>query len=220
MQFGRPDGIKVTSRSLYNGVVPRPANPAARLRLLDAGLALLHANGFHGSGVQEIADAAGIPKGSFYSYFPSKEEFAVRVLEHYWARIDQEFAVHLRDHTVPPLQRVENFFQTMTEDNQSRNFALGCLIGNLALEIADHSADARATLANVMGQWSGLLADCLREARLDTADLPVQDRAAVIIEAWEGAVLRGRIEQSRRPYDRFATTVLPRLLGRRGVATR
>ncbi|MEW2508425.1 TetR family transcriptional regulator C-terminal domain-containing protein [Amycolatopsis sp. NPDC047767] len=200
--------------------MPRPTNPAVRLRLLDAGLALLHANGFHGSGVKEIADTASVPKGSFYSYFPSKEEFAVQVLEHYWACIDQEFAVHLRDHTVPPLQRVENFFQAMTEDNQSRNFALGCLIGNLALEIADHSADARATLADVMDRWSGLLADCLREARLDTADLPAQDRAAVIIEAWEGAVLRGRIEQSRRPYDRFASTVLPRLLGRRVVAAR
>jgi AcrR family transcriptional regulator len=64
--------------------VPRPANPEVRRRLLDAGVTMLHANGFHGSGVQQITDRAGIPKGSFYAYFPSKEDFAAAVLAHYW----------------------------------------------------------------------------------------------------------------------------------------
>jgi TetR/AcrR family transcriptional repressor of nem operon len=198
--------------------MPRPANPAVRRRLLDAGLALIHANGFNGSGVKEIADAAIVPKGSFYSYFATKDEFAVAVLEHYWAGIDRDFAIYLRDHSLPPLRRIDNFFLAMTEDNQRHDFALGCLIGNLSLEIADHSADARAKLADVMNRWSGLLADCLREAGLDSAGLPAPDRAAVIIEAWEGAVLRGRIEQSRQPYERFATVVLPRLLASTAVS--
>ena len=53
--------------------MPRPPNPEVRKNLLAAGLDLVHARGFAASGVKDITDAAGVPKGSFYAYFPSKE---------------------------------------------------------------------------------------------------------------------------------------------------
>jgi TetR/AcrR family transcriptional repressor of nem operon len=47
--------------------MPRPSNPEVRKRLLAAGLDLIHLRGFAASGVKDITDAAGVPKGSFYA---------------------------------------------------------------------------------------------------------------------------------------------------------
>ena len=77
----------MTGRLIFDGM-PRPPNPEVRRRLLAAGLDLVHAHGFAASGVKDITDAAGVPKGSFYAYFPSKEAFAAAILEHYWADIE------------------------------------------------------------------------------------------------------------------------------------
>ncbi|MFD4607204.1 TetR family transcriptional regulator C-terminal domain-containing protein [Streptomyces sp. NPDC058440] len=196
--------------------MPRPANPHVRERLLAAGLELIHTNGFNGCGIKEITDSAGVPKGSFYSYFASKEDFAVAVLEHYWASIDRDFGFHLRDASRPPVDRVTAFFLAMTDHNAQRDFALGCLVGNMSLELADHSAEVREKLDHIMDRWTGLITACLREAQAD-GDLPgdasPEELAFVIVEAWEGAVMQGRIGQRRDAYDRFATVALPRLLG-------
>ncbi|BFO18376.1 TetR/AcrR family transcriptional regulator [Streptomyces sp. KM77-8] len=196
--------------------MPRPANPLVRERLLAAGLELIHTNGFNGCGIKEITDSAGVPKGSFYSYFASKEDFAVAVLEHYWASIDRDFGFHLRDASRPPVDRVTAFFSALTDHNARRGFALGCLVGNMSLELADHSAQVREKLDHIMDRWTGLIAACLRDAQA-SGDLPggasPEELAYAIVEAWEGAVMQGRIGQRRVAYDRFATVALPRLLG-------
>ncbi|MGW2897250.1 TetR family transcriptional regulator C-terminal domain-containing protein [Streptomyces sp. NPDC001212] len=196
--------------------MPRPANPLVRERLLAAGLELMHTNGFNGCGIKEITDSAGVPKGSFYSYYASKEDFAVAVLEHYWASIDRDFGFYLRDASRPPVERVTAFFLAMTDHNAQHNFALGCLVGNMSLELADHSAEVREKLDHIMDRWTGLIAACLREAQA-SGDIPgdtsPEELAFVIVEAWEGAVMQGRISQRRDSHERFATVALPRLLG-------
>ncbi|MEU3985375.1 TetR family transcriptional regulator C-terminal domain-containing protein [Streptomyces sp. NPDC026672] len=202
--------------------MPRPANPLVREGLLAAGLRLIHTNGFNGCGIKEITDGAGVPKGSFYSYFASKEDFAVEVLEHYWASVDRDFGFHLRDASKPPVDRVTAFFVAMTDHNAEREFALGCFVGNMSLELADHSADVRKKLDHIMARWTGLIAACVREARADGTlpadDTSPEDLAFVVLEAWEGAVMQGRVGQRRDAYERFVTVALPRLLGTRAAS--
>ena len=77
--------------------MPRPPNPEVRRRLLAQGLDLVHARGFAASGVKDITDAAGVPKGSFYAYFPSKEAFAAAILDHYWSDIETRLLPILDD---------------------------------------------------------------------------------------------------------------------------
>jgi TetR/AcrR family transcriptional repressor of nem operon len=60
------------------------ARPNVRERLLDAGVEIFHRCGFNGCGVQEITEAAGVPKGSFYNHFASKEALGAAVLDSYW----------------------------------------------------------------------------------------------------------------------------------------
>ncbi|EKR62104.1 MULTISPECIES: TetR/AcrR family transcriptional regulator [Leptospira] len=54
-----------------------------RKKILETGIQLLRKTGPDGIGIQEIADASGIPKGSFYNYFPSKDHFLLEALEIY-----------------------------------------------------------------------------------------------------------------------------------------
>jgi TetR/AcrR family transcriptional repressor of nem operon len=194
--------------------VPRPANPEVRRRLLEAGVTMLHANGFHGSGVQQITDRAGIPKGSFYAYFPSKEDFAAAVLAHYWNGIRRTHGPLLQ--RTGDLEKVlRTYFHALADDHSTRDFTLGCLVANLALECAGSSAAAAAQLRSILHDWEGQITDCLtrHESVRDVVDDgSARERAAVLIEAWEGAVIRGKIEGSRAPYDRFETQTLPRLL--------
>ncbi|MEV0186426.1 TetR family transcriptional regulator C-terminal domain-containing protein [Streptomyces sp. NPDC050625] len=196
--------------------MPRPANPLVRERLLDAGLTLFHARGINAVGIKEITDTAGVPKGSFYSYYDSKNHFVAAVIDHYWSSVVRDQSLLLTDTSAPPLRRLVAFFETLTQEHAQRGFALGCLLGNFALELTDDNGEARQRLADIMDHWSALIGACLAQARSTgavTASTETTELASMIIESWEGAVMRGRVDRSRVPFDRFLTVSLPRLLG-------
>ncbi len=145
--------------------MPRPANPDTRNKLLEKGGDLLSRIGFNATGVQEITAAAGVPKGSFYNYFESKEAFAVEVLGEYWGSVAADYGPLLRDKKTSPRHRIANYFRGLAEFHKRNRYASGCLIGNMALEVTPSSADVRAKLVAVYREWTGELADCLREAQ-------------------------------------------------------
>ena len=122
--------------------MPRPANPEVRRRLLEAGMNLVHARGFAASGVKDITDAAGVPKGSFYAYFLSKEALAEAILEHYWSDI-QTRLLPILDEDGSAQERITRFFHALTDDHEAEDFLLGCLIGQMSLELSGSSKAVR-----------------------------------------------------------------------------
>ncbi len=126
---------------------------------------LVSTRGFNATGVQEITAAAGVPKGSFYNYFDSKEAFAVAVLTEYWEMVVAEFGAILNQDRTPPLSRVARYFAGLAEFHERRRYAVGCLIGNMALEVTPTSEDVRIKLAAIYREWSAAIASCLREAQ-------------------------------------------------------
>ena len=196
--------------------MPRPPNPDVRSRLLSIGRDVVLERGFNGSGVADITTAAKVPKVSFYNYFESKEQFAAEILEEYWRSIEERHAPILYDARIKPLARIARFFRAITEDHAQGDFALGCLIGNLSLELSNCSEDTRQRLSRLMGYWEASLATCLREAQLRgelRKDKQVAEVAAILVEAYEGAVMRGKVEQNGKAFQRFEKVVLPLLLG-------
>ncbi len=139
-------------------MMPRPANPETRSRLLERGADLICSRGFNATGLQEITDAAGVPKGSFYNYFDSKEAFAVEILSEYWDLIVEGYGPILRESDIPPLSRIARYFQGLAEFHERRRFAVGCLIGNMALEVTPSSEDVRSKLVAIYREWSAALA--------------------------------------------------------------
>ena len=190
--------------------MPRPPNPEVRKRLLAAGLELIHLRGFAASGVKDITDAAGVPKGSFYAYFPSKEAFASAILDAYWVDIETRLVPMLHGDG-SARERITRFFHALADDHETANFLLGCLIGNLSLELSSSSEPIRAQLISILERWGSALAACLRSDDLQE-DLDADEIASRLIEAWEGAALRGKMIRSRIPYDRFEADTVPALL--------
>ena len=186
-----------------------------RRRLLQAGLDLVHTRGFAASGVKDITDAAGVPKGSFYAYFPSKEALAAAILEHYWSDIDARL-LPILEAEGSAQERITRFFHALADEHEAGNFLLGCLIGKLSLELGGSSEPVRAELAAHPRSWDDALAACVRSGQGDSSDIR-SDRDAdgarrLLIEAWEGAALRGKVTRSRDPYDRFEAVTIPALL--------
>ena len=193
----------------------RLANPEIRNRLLTNGGRVIHYFGFNGSGVQDIAAAADVPKGSFYSYFDSKETFVTEVLEAYWASIEHRHGKVMYDARIRPLERIERFFELQVGDHGAQDFKLGCLVGNLSLELSNVSGEVRKALEGVLARWEGMIAACLEEARIRQEVVPDWDSAqlaAVIVEGWEGAVLRSKVERNGDGCRRFLQVTLKRLL--------
>lgn len=206
---------KYLAKIRRHALMPRPPNPEIRLRLLEAGRDVVQAQGFNGCGVQELADAAGVPKGSFYNYFESKETFAAEILDQYWQSIKDRHGPLLRDRRVAPLVRVRRFFHGLTQDHREKSYMWGCLIGNLSLELSASSEGVRRKLIELLRSWQGMLADCLAEAREREElgdDIDPGELAAILIEGYEGAVMHSRVERNNKAFERFEKVTMPLLL--------
>ena len=189
--------------------------PSTRDQLLATGLKVLHARGFHATGVQDIAEAAEVPKASFYSHFPSKEAFGADVLGRYWERRASHAAGILSDQSRPPLQRLHAYFDGKATPAPDARFDRGCMIGNFSAELAADSALVRDRLAAVFAAWGALLARCIREAQQDgslRSTLDPDQTAAFLIDAFEGAVLRTKVDRDGSALERFRAVVFSSIL--------
>ncbi|HVY13802.1 MAG TPA: TetR family transcriptional regulator C-terminal domain-containing protein [Rhodopila sp.] len=189
--------------------------PSTRDQLLATGLKVLHARGFHATGVQDIAEAADVPKASFYSHFPSKEAFGADVLGRYWERRASHAAAILGDETRPPMDRLRTYFEGKTSPPPDAPFDKGCMIGNFSAELAGSSRLVRDRLATVFAAWGTLLARCIRDAQADGTlrpDLDPDETAAFLIDAFEGAVLRTKVDRDGAALARFRSVVFSLIL--------
>jgi TetR/AcrR family transcriptional repressor of nem operon len=186
-----------------------------RERLLDAGLETLHRRGFNGCGVQEITEAAGVPKGSFYNHFESKEALGAAVLDRYWQqRADTSLRI-LDDPKVRPRERLRGYFAAMAAKMAKRGYTGGCLIGNLGAELSDQSKLVSDRLAAVFAGWTEAVETCIRDGQRDGeigADCDAAILASFLINAWEGAVLRAKVEKNGAPFVEFNQIVFGKLL--------
>lgn len=184
-----------------------------RDHLLSTGLRLLHARGFHASGVQDITDAAQVPKGSFYTHFDSKERFGAEVLGRYWEDRASRATAMLGDETRSPMERLRAYFEAKTQTTGP--FDKGCMIGNFSAELAGESRLVRDRLSAVFAAWTRLLANCIREAQAAgelRADLDPDTIGAFLIDAFEGAVLRTKVDRDPTALQRFQTVVFSAIL--------
>lgn len=174
-----------------------------REKIVDAALHLFHARGYNGSGVNDIVVAAGVPKGSFYNHFASKEALGLAAISRYWRDYDIDV---LKDQSVPPLERLRRYFEQKADRFRDGGFSRGCLLGNFAAEMADTNMNIREALSTTLTAWTEAIAGVLREAR-DAGSLPkekdVDQLARFLMDAWAGCLLRGKVMKDRSVLDDF-----------------
>jgi TetR/AcrR family transcriptional repressor of nem operon len=177
-----------------------------REEIIRKGAELIHAQGFNATGLQQILQAAGIPKGSFYFYFKSKEDFGLEIINYFNATISAIFTRYLSDKKISPLKRLEKLFEFFEAAFQKSGYALGCPIGNLSLELADTNERLRFHLIGVIEKLIAQIELCLQEAKRDKslpANLNTADTAHFIFHGFEGAVLHMKVVKSIEPFRSF-----------------
>ena len=179
---------------------------STRDHLLAVGLQQMRSNGYTATGVKEILDLAGVPKGSFYHYFPSKEAFTEEVVARYNTAEKQRLQAILANPEQAPLHRLRTYFESFIPIYQGFNFGGGCLLGNLSLEMADQSPRLQSLLSDSFSGWQQGIAAALREAA-DRGELPTalnpDDLADYLLNSWEGALVRMKAEKSAQPLHNF-----------------
>jgi TetR/AcrR family transcriptional regulator, transcriptional repressor for nem operon len=193
---------------------PKP-KPGTRENLIRAGLQMIHTEGYTASGIQGIVEAAEIPKGSFYNHFASKEVFGAEVADAYFERGMVKLRDILCNPSVAPLKRLEAYFDDRIEAFHAVKFKRGCLLGNLAAEVADQSTLIRERLLLHLAGWSSFFENCIAEAQRQGAienQLPAALLGRFILNSWEGALLRMRAEKSDAPLLEFKKVVFGALL--------
>jgi TetR/AcrR family transcriptional repressor of nem operon len=173
--------------------------------LLEAGIKVMATRGYNGTSIQDIVDAANVPKGSFYTYFKSKEDFAIEAIEMVAEDRILESKRLVGDRSVPPLVRLNAFFESGVPGCDS-NLNGGCFIGNMCQEMSDSSEAIRIKVRQMMRNKTQMVEDLLEEAQLDGSlkkAIPANVLAEFLFNAWEGALMRMKATKCREPLDAF-----------------
>lgn len=187
-------------------------------RLIKAGAEVMHLKGYHNTGVKEILDRAGVPKGSFYNFFRSKEDFGLQVIDHYVGFFFEIFNRHLSDASRPPLERIRLLLLGFMDFFTSTDYTLGCPIGNFAQELGDISPVFREKLKSCLDAMSSQFASVLKEARDDGSlhrALDPQETACFIVSSWEGALVLMKVMKSTAPLETHLKYVFDFILKKR-----
>ncbi|WP_044872794.1 TetR/AcrR family transcriptional regulator [Pseudomonas sp. LFM046] len=180
--------------------------PDTRDALIRCGMEILTEQGFMSTGIDTVLKRVGVPKGSFYHYFASKEAFGQAVLDSYSSYFAHKLDRWFLQDEVPPLQRLENFVEDAKAGMTRFQFTRGCLVGNLGQEVAILPDSFRLELEGTLRSWQDRLARVLRTAQ-DAGELAAgadcDALAAFFWIGWEGAVQRARLTRDNVPLDVF-----------------
>ncbi len=186
-----------------------------RAEIISIGMGLISLHGYNATGIDMILKQAGVPKGSFYYYFGSKEEFGLAVIDHFAERYDQKLDTFLNDEEVTPRNRIRNYLEHGLASLTQNQCSKGCLIGNLGQELADQNERFRTRLDEIFRSWKERFAACLREAQRAGELAPDADPAVIagfILSGWEGAILRAKVMKSPQPLRDFIDTLFVTVL--------
>jgi TetR/AcrR family transcriptional repressor of nem operon len=182
------------------------SRPSNREQLIETGVETLMCRGFSNASVRDIASAAGVPLGSFTNHFRSKEDYAVEVLDRYFASLQDVMAQTLESPNMAPLQRLDAYLDVITELMSVSGWRYGCLIGNLGLEVSGYSELIRTRLQGIFADWLrpflAVVVDAQRSGELRD-DLSPEELAEFLLAGWHGAILRMKVERSDEPLKRF-----------------
>ena len=184
-------------------------------RIIKKGAELVYFKGFNNTGIQEVLHAADVPKGSFYFYFKSKEEFGLGLIDYFSSFILNIAQKQMGSGAADPIEGLKNFFNMYIMLMKKQNFTCGCPIGNIAQEMSDLSDSFRNRIAGFFDQAKSMIQVCIREAQRTGGVGPDKDPAGLsdfIFNSWEGALIDMKVVKSSRPLDVFMNTVFGVLL--------
>lgn len=179
--------------------------------LIEAGQKVLHERGYAATAVQDIAAVAGVPKGSFFNHFGTKEAFAALAIERYVSAFEAVFTQLMENDSLPVLQRITILIESFVDRVKALGGREGCMVGNLSIEVAGASEPLRTQLSDAFGRWCAPLAGALEraEARGEIAlTVDPATMANFILNGLQGAILRAKVDWTSTSVEQFKVIIL------------
>ncbi|WP_434560781.1 TetR/AcrR family transcriptional regulator [Pseudomonas sp. R1-6] len=180
-----------------------------RQGILDVGQRIMAAKGYTAVGLNEILATAGVPKGSFYHYFGSKDAFGEALLENYFETYLDDIDRTLAQPGLTMAQRLLDYFR-IWQDTQSFHDCQGkCLAVKLGVEVADLSEAMRAVLnrgtSGIIDRLASGIESGLAEGSLSISGTP-HEVAQSLYQLWVGASVMVKITKSVQPFETAMST--------------
>ena len=179
-----------------------PRKTTTRARLISTAAELFRRQGYAETGVNQIIQEANATSGSFYHFFPAKEDLLLAVVDHIAEVFDTGIFSPAEDSSDNPIEVIFTILDLYRRQLNDGGFSFGSPMASLSAEVSENHPQARARLAAVFASWSGRIEELLRSAgnrlppSLDRASL-----AQLVICTMEGAVLGARLNRSLAPFD-------------------
>ncbi len=179
----------------------RKKSELTREHILATGRELVLRQGFGGMGLKELLDASGVPKGSFYYYFASKEAFGCALLDDYCAEYGVKLA-GLFDTSASGRDKLMAYWAVWLDTDAACGMADRCLVVKLAAEISDLSEDMRLILNTGVERLVRRIAAVIVEGR-DDGSLPGSGdpiaTARAMYALWLGAAILAKLSKDQGP---------------------
>ncbi|WP_228060019.1 TetR/AcrR family transcriptional regulator [Plectonema radiosum] len=188
-----------------------------RNQLIRVGREIIVQRGFNAASLNDILTTAGVPKGSFYYYFSSKEDFGLAIIDYFASKYRDKLKNILEDERFSPLTRLRNYFESGIAEMQLSHCTHGCLIGNLAQELSAQNEIFRDRLNQVFAEWEKYFVRCLRaayEVGEINDDSHLDYFAKFILSSWQGSILQAKVTKSVVPMQIFVTVIFEQVLGK------
>ena len=175
-----------------------------KYKIIEAGARIIHHKGYNHTGIQEVIKAAGVPKGSFYFYFNSKEDFGLHVIDYFNDMYLQMIDPILQQKELSALRRIEKILDYYIGLFKELNYTCGCPIGNLSQEMGDLSEAFGTKLVSSVALIAGIYKDLLDEAKETdqvSLEMNTQKTAEFIVSSWHGSLIRMKIDKNIEPLE-------------------
>ena len=172
--------------------------------ILDIGYDVFRKNGYHNVGINQILKESGIPKGSFYNFFKSKEDFANKVMERYGETNANSIQDFLDKSELTPIESLKSFYSFMIDINETDKYLSGCIINNMSIEVGRIN-EVMASKANeqFIG-WLNILASVIskgQELKEITKKYSALEIAEYLHSGFYGTFSRMKVTRNRTYMD-------------------
>lgn len=174
--------------------------------ILEKGHELIRVQGYNNTGIEDILKACGIPKGSFYNFFKSKEDFGVKAVD-YYGQQQYDFAKQVLTRTkASPIHRLKQYYETLVSTNVAEECKNGCLMGNVAQEMGGLSQSLSEATDRNLKRTVKLIEACIQESQSlgeIRTDYSAADLADYLHNCFYGALLRAKSKHDDQPFSLF-----------------
>ena len=175
-------------------------------QILVKGLELVREKGYNNTGIEDILKVNGIPKGSFYNFFKSKEDFIVKAMQKYTQSQTEWIRGFLENTSQTPLRRLKQFYETLIILNQQEEGRKGCPIGNLSQEMGGLSDPISYCADESMERINAVITACIAAGQQQgeiRTDYPAKQLAHYIHNSFYGALVRTKAGRDQKHFDIF-----------------